>query len=92
MVQERRTYIPQGWSKFYEFSFGDLRSGSAVMEMAGGASGSNGPDWQTVHGLMEKAIYGGRIDNGFDNRVLQAYLAAYFNRFSCFLRILFLLE
>ena len=25
VVQERRNYIPQGWSKFYEFSGADLR-------------------------------------------------------------------
>ena len=27
VVQERRSYIPQGWTKFYEFSSADLRSG-----------------------------------------------------------------
>lgn len=26
VIQERRNYIPQGWSKFYEFSLTDLRS------------------------------------------------------------------
>jgi dynein heavy chain 2, cytosolic len=31
-------------------------------------------DWETIHGLMEDAIYGGRIDNAFDIRVLRAYL------------------
>ncbi len=25
LVQERRTYIPQGWSKSYEFSYSDLK-------------------------------------------------------------------
>lgn len=29
LVQERRTYIPQGWTKFYEFSPADLRSGAS---------------------------------------------------------------
>ena len=33
VMQERRTYIPQGWTKFYEFSYGDLRAGSYVMEV-----------------------------------------------------------
>ena len=32
VMQERRTYIPQGWTKFYEFSYGDLRAGTFVME------------------------------------------------------------
>ncbi len=31
-------------------------------------------DWKAVRGLMEDAIYGGRIDNSFDLRVLRTYL------------------
>lgn len=31
-------------------------------------------DWEAIHGLMEDAIYGGRIDNYYDLRVLRAYL------------------
>jgi dynein heavy chain 2 len=31
-------------------------------------------DWEAIHGLMEDAIYGGRIDNAFDTRVLRSYL------------------
>ena len=33
VVQERRTYIPQGWTKFYEFSYGDMKAGTFVMEV-----------------------------------------------------------
>ena len=32
VVQERRCYIPQGWSKFYEFSLGDLRAGTNIID------------------------------------------------------------
>lgn len=32
VVQERRCYIPQGWSKFYEFSFADLRAGANIID------------------------------------------------------------
>jgi len=35
--------------------------------------------WETMYGLFENAIYGGRIDNDFDTRVLRAYLEQYFN-------------
>jgi dynein heavy chain 2 len=31
-------------------------------------------DWEAIHGLMEDAIYGGRIDNSYDLRVLRSYL------------------
>jgi dynein heavy chain 2 len=33
VVQERRTFIPQGWTKFYEFSYGDLKAGTFVMQV-----------------------------------------------------------
>lgn len=33
IMQERRTFIPQGWTKFYEFSYGDLRAGTYVVEV-----------------------------------------------------------
>ncbi|KAL3666923.1 hypothetical protein V7S43_007870 [Phytophthora oleae] len=80
LLQERRTYIPQGWTKFYEFSFGDFRAGSNVMELACQTSSGAGLDWQTLHGLMENAIYGGRIDNPYDLRVLRCNLTEYFSQ------------
>jgi dynein heavy chain 2 len=33
VVQERRTFIPQGWTKFYEFSYGDMKAGTFVMQV-----------------------------------------------------------
>lgn len=92
IVQERRTYIPQGWTKFYEFSFADLRSGADIIDnlvaaqdaKRGGARGSikeldaqNFP-WTTVTGLLQSAIYGGRIDVDADVRVLLTYLLRFF--------------
>eukprot|EP00753_Platysulcus_tardus_P014516 PLAT4386.4.p1 GENE.PLAT4386.4~~PLAT4386.4.p1 ORF type:complete len:4448 (-),score=2754.09 PLAT4386.4:79-13422(-) len=78
IVQERRTYIPQGWTTFYEFSTGDLHAASQVLALALGDRGE--PAWPFIHGLMEFAIYGGRISNVYDLRVLRAYLKQYFNR------------
>ena len=31
-------------------------------------------DWEAVYGLMEDAIYGGRVDDPYDLRVLRTYL------------------
>lgn len=36
-------------------------------------------DWEFMTGLMENAIYGGRVDNTYDMRVLSSYLHQYFN-------------
>jgi len=78
VLQERRTYIPQGWTKFYEFSPADLRSAADICDSAGGLSSGN-PDWVTIHGLLGLAIYGGRVDNLQDERLLHSYLQQYFS-------------
>ena len=87
IVQERRTYVPQGWTKAYEFSFADLRAGAHVIDtLLGGGGGSSGgappPErvpWAFLHGLLENSVYGGRIDNLSDARVLRAFLAQVFH-------------
>jgi len=76
VVQERRTYIPQGWSKGYEFSVGDLRAGAIVLDKV---SRSDDLDFKLIHGLMEDAIYGGRVDNLSDLRVLRTYISDLFD-------------
>ncbi|XP_072467338.1 cytoplasmic dynein 2 heavy chain 1 isoform X1 [Notamacropus eugenii] len=75
--QERRNYIPQGWTKFYEFSLSDLRAGYNIIDRL--FDGNKDVQWEFVHGLLENAIYGGRIDNFFDLRVLRSYLEQFFN-------------
>lgn len=42
-------------------------------------SGSSNIKWEFVHGLYENAIYGGRVDNIYDMRVLTSYLREFFN-------------
>lgn len=79
LIQERRTYIPQGWSKFYEFSYGDFKAGTGVLENVLKMGGEDNIQWPTLYGLFENAIYGGRIDNEFDMRVFKAYLDNYFS-------------
>jgi len=74
VVQERRTFIPQGWSKFHEFSYADLRSTADIIT----SFDSEVPPWETLHGLLDNAIYGGRIDNIFDQRILRTCLKTYY--------------
>ncbi|KAL0481991.1 dynein heavy chain, partial [Acrasis kona] len=63
-------------TKFYEFSTSDLRSAGDVISAAILA---NKPDWPTIYGLLENAIYGGRVDNEYDGRILRSYLHKFFN-------------
>ncbi|KAJ8027756.1 Cytoplasmic dynein 2 heavy chain 1 [Holothuria leucospilota] len=78
VCQERRNFIPQGWTKFYEFSLSDLRAGADIIDRICNSKGKNNK-WDFIHGLFENAIYGGRVDNPFDMQVLRSYLNQYFN-------------
>ncbi|XP_052891130.1 cytoplasmic dynein 2 heavy chain 1 [Anopheles moucheti] len=77
IVQERRSYIPQGWSKRYDFSDADLRTAMDMIQyVENSATGSTQKiPWPLVQGLSEKLSYGGRIDNDQD-----------FNRLECLIR------
>lgn len=79
IVQERRIFIPQGWAKFYEFSDGDLRAGLEVLDQLSKGNRSMSLDWETIHGLYSNAIYGGRVDDIHDIRILVSYLKNFFN-------------
>jgi dynein heavy chain 2 len=79
LIQERRTYIPQGWVKYYEFSFGDLKAGEMTLTDIEASCKGGQVQWQKVHGILENAIYGGRVDNDFDMRVLRRYMERIFN-------------
>ena len=74
-------FIPQGWTKFYEFSTSDLRAASEIIaRLCEEARRHNTPiRWEDAHGLLSLAVYGGRVDNTFDARVLGSYLSQYFN-------------
>ncbi|CAH8544142.1 unnamed protein product [Heterobilharzia americana] len=84
VVQERRTYIPQGWTKFYEFTFADLRTGAEIIDRLlltdhGKMSRTIKDVWSWIHGLFGESIYGGRMDNTLDLGVLNSYLTSIFS-------------
>jgi dynein heavy chain 2 len=74
-VLERRSYVPQGWAKNYEFSQADLKSAADVVLLQ---SQNNTVDWRSIHGILENAIYGGRMETEFDVRILRTYLKKFF--------------
>lgn len=80
LVQERRTYIPQGWSKAYEFSYSDLKVALEIIEnLIKEHEVTKTMNFELLYGIFEEGIYGGRIDNPSDLKVLRAYLRKYFN-------------
>ena len=81
LVQERRTYIPQGWSKSYEFSYSDLKVSLEIIDnLLKEHEVTKSLNFEVLYGIFEEGIYGGRVDNPSDLKVLRAYLKKYFNQ------------
>uniref|UniRef100_A0A1A8G9X4 Cytoplasmic dynein 1 heavy chain 1 n=2 Tax=Nothobranchius TaxID=28779 RepID=A0A1A8G9X4_9TELE len=87
VIQERLRYAPLGWSKKYEFGESDLRSACDTIDtwLDDTAKGRQNiaPDkipWAALKTLMAQSIYGGRIDNEFDQRLLITFLERIFTK------------
>ncbi|GJQ76160.1 hypothetical protein Trydic_g1905 [Trypoxylus dichotomus] len=85
IVQERLRYSPLGWSKYYEFNESDLRVACDTLDTwieATAMGRTNLPPekvpWDALVTLLSQSIYGGKIDNDFDQRLLQSFLMKLF--------------
>ncbi|RWS14208.1 Dynein heavy chain: cytoplasmic-like protein [Dinothrombium tinctorium] len=81
VVQERLRYCPLGWSKKYEFNESDLRVACDTLDtwIDSVAMGRNNlpPEkvpWDAIRTLFGQCIYGGKIDNDFDQRLLTSFI------------------
>ncbi|KAL5291956.1 DYNC1H1 family protein [Megaselia abdita] len=81
IVQERLRYVPLGWAKKYEFNESDLRVACDTLDtwIDSTAMGrTNLPPekvpWDALRTLLSQSIYGGKIDNDFDQRLLSSFL------------------
>ena len=90
IIQERLRYAPLGWSKKYEFSESDLRVACDMLDtwVDNTSMGrTNLPPqkvpWKAMKTLLSQCIYGGKIDNEFDQKLLDAFLSKLFNE-KCF--------
>jgi hypothetical protein len=55
-------------------AFGGRVSASVISRICKEAGPGGAIRWDHIHGLLSSAVYGGRIDNAFDMRVLEAYI------------------
>jgi dynein heavy chain 1 len=81
VVQERLRYAPLGWSKTFEFNESDMRCALDTIDtwVDVAAHGRNNlpPEripWSALKTLLAQTVYGGRIDNPFDQRLLESFL------------------
>ncbi|RKO94122.1 dynein heavy chain and region D6 of dynein motor-domain-containing protein [Blyttiomyces helicus] len=84
VVQERGKYGKIGWNVRYDFNESDFRVGLTIMrtylnKTAGTRDGKI--PWTTLRYLIGETIYGGRVTDEYDRRVLMTYLDEYLGDF-----------
>jgi len=84
-IQERLRYTPLGWSKKYEFGEPDFRAAIYTVNqwMTDESKGKSNlpPDkipFAALRELLAKAVYGGRVDNIIDDRLLATFVDSIF--------------
>lgn len=87
VVQERLRYIPIGWSKFYEFNQADQKCVLVCVDQWIDSMGKGreaiDPDkipWDALQTMVSQSIFGGKIDNQFDQKILQSLVEYYFRK------------
>lgn len=78
VLQERRAYVPQGWSASYEFSDADLKTAIDIIGWME-KSLSFKMEWTVLKELYRLIAYGGRISNAQDQQILKANLDEFFS-------------
>lgn len=80
IIQERRRFIPLGWSQFYEFTEADLSAALQVVDWLDPTILRNRNDWNTLQQLLQHLAFGGRMNDGSrDIEILRIYLQEFFN-------------
>ncbi|WVQ93134.1 hypothetical protein IAU59_000198 [Kwoniella sp. CBS 9459] len=81
VVQERLRYLPLGWSKSYEFNDSDFDAAVSTIDswLSALAKGKANVDparipWMALRTLIKQAVYGGRVDSDYDQRVVDAFV------------------
>lgn len=78
VLQERRSYIPQGWSNWYEFADSDLKAAIDIIGWMEKAL-SIKMEWSILRKLINSIAYGGRISNPQDLQILTTNLDEFFD-------------
>ncbi|KAJ1930559.1 dynein heavy chain [Tieghemiomyces parasiticus] len=82
---ERLRYAPLGWTQTYAFNDADQACALATVDhwLASAAAGRANVDpdripWRAVRTLLTESVYGGRLDNVFDQRLLESLVGTLF--------------
>lgn len=83
-IQERKKYGKIGWNVTYDFNDSDFRISWRLINLYLNKSHEMNDEnlpWDTLRYLIGEAMYGGRVTDNWDRRVMNTYLAEFFGDF-----------
>ncbi|KAH3745451.1 dynein heavy chain 10, axonemal [Pelomyxa schiedti] len=84
VVQERQKYGSIGWNLHYDFNESDFNVSCSVMSSQLSQvhlARKKSVPWEALHYLIGDVVYGGRVTDSYDRRVLKTYLEEYMGDF-----------
>lgn len=84
VVQDRKKYGKIGWNVSYDFNDSDFKISLRLLGMYLGKAFREKDEqipWNSLKYLIGEAMYGGRVTDDFDRRVLTTYLNEYMGNF-----------
>ena len=84
VIQERKKFGKIGWNVPYDFNESDFKISFRLIAMYLNKAHQNNEEelpWDTLRYLIGEAMYGGRVTDDFDRRILNTYLKEYLGDF-----------
>merc|ERR1719235_1189784 len=83
IVQDRRKFGRIGWNVPYDFNESDFKVSANLLNlyMQKSHDMNEVTPWETLRYLIGEAMYGGRVTDNYDRRVLMTYLEEYMGDF-----------
>jgi len=86
VIGERLRYVPIGWSKFYEFNESDQKCALEAIDLWINIHAKDRTNispkqipWDAIRTIIHQSMYGGKIDNDYDMKILESLVNLYFN-------------
>ncbi|KAM7359342.1 dynein heavy chain at 89D isoform 2-T2 [Cochliomyia hominivorax] len=81
IVQERRKYDKLGWNICYDFNESDFNVCLEILQTYLNKNHNNNVPWNSLKYLIGEVMYGGRVIDDYDRRIVRTYMNEYMGDF-----------